>query len=126
MKTNRATPTVRLLAADIMARTVHAHYVHGIEHGTRLNLEQIAGESVEAAIALDEALESEANTGSVSKVMALNRALRAGFAAAMAGETSVDIINEDGDADIAAAAQEGYSKGLQAKAQQEKLGNGLR
>jgi hypothetical protein len=118
MKQGHMNATIRLLAAEVMARTIHAHYVHGLEHGARLNLEQIAGESVEAAIALDQALESEASTGSVSHVMALNRAARAGYAAAMAGHASVDIINEDGDADIAQAAQDGYTQGLAAKAKQ--------
>lgn len=75
----------KALAATIYAGTIQAYYTRGVEPGTRLNFEQIAGESIEAALRFEAMTEREDKTGSVTKVMQLNDAHRDGYIAFMQG-----------------------------------------
>lgn len=110
-------PSVRLLAAEIMARTIHGHYVHGIVAGERLNFGIIAGESVEAALELERALDAEESKGTISRAMLLNRAFRAGYAAGFNGQ-DITIFTEGGldDEELNEAGHNGWSAGAAAAA----------
>jgi len=71
--------STKQLAATIFSATIAAHYNHGLERGLKLNLKQIAGESVEAAMTLNLTIRAEEEHGAVTQVMQTNAAFAQGF-----------------------------------------------
>ena len=68
-------------AREIYVATIAAHHTHGLEKGHKLNFEQVAGEAIEAALFFVKAVQNECNDRTVTKVMELNEAHKAGFLA---------------------------------------------
>lgn len=67
------------LAESLYVATIAAHYQHGIAPGETLNFDQIAGESVEAAMRFAKCVHAEQEHGKVTNVMMHTDAHRAGL-----------------------------------------------
>lgn len=79
--------SVKQLAATIYTATIAAHYNHGLERGLKLNLKQIAGESVEAALTFNLTIQAEEEHGAVTQVMQTNAAFSQGFVCGRANDS---------------------------------------
>jgi len=85
------------LAERLYVETIGAHYRHGIAPGETLNFDQIAGESVEAAMRFTKCVRAEQEHGKVTNVMMHTDAHRAGFSAFFRSEprTAPESMNEE-------------------------------
>ena len=90
----KISPSTRMLAQEVFVATIAAHYQHGLERGLKLNLTQIAGESVEAALTLEKKLQDEHDHGVVTAVMDANNAFSQGFVAGRAGHDIEELIGK--------------------------------
>lgn len=83
----KISPATRMVAQEVFVATIAAHYHHGLLKGQKLNLTQIAGESVEAALTLEKKLQEEHDHGAVTAVMEANNAFSQAFVAGMGGHS---------------------------------------
>lgn len=84
------------LAKNIYVATIAAHYHHGLNDGLKLNLKQVAGESVEAALTFDLTIQAEEDHGAVTKVMQANNSFSQGFVCGHANDSEAlaDLIKQ--------------------------------
>jgi len=103
------------MAKNIYIATIQAHHTHGLGHDKnghtlKLDFEQVAGESIEAALMFEMKLQMEEDAGQVSRVMYLNREYRIGYGKAISGQ-AVEIPDRE-LTEMEQAFFDGYSRGL--------------
>jgi hypothetical protein len=102
------------LAAELMVKTVAAHYIHGLPPGERLDFEIIAEESVQAACAFEDAVAKERATNLVSLRNTQFRAAKQGRLDGFHGRPK----NEEIPDGLLGHYEHGYEQGAAARAQQ--------
>lgn len=83
----RMSTVTAALAEKVFIATISAHYRHGLGPGLKLNLKQVAGESVEAALTFNQLIRDEEQNGSVTAVMDANNAFAQGFVCGVSGDS---------------------------------------
>lgn len=106
------------LAADILIATISAHYHHGLQPGQKLNMKQVCGEAVEAALTFDLTVQAEEEHKAVTKVMQVNNAFSQGFVCGVSNDSEAlaALINQSPE--FQDSFQRGWDRAKQERAEQ--------